>query len=357
MLSRPEETISIRADCARRWGAAGKVAGPATNEEPMETVDEFLIAERGYCDDESKLSVGLANIHAEVPDVEANKDKILRAASIFKERGVNICVFPEFCLSGYFWDEHADCLAYMKQAVAENHADWIERELQPLIGDDLEAIVLNNLTAAKKKDRFLNRTFAVGRDSDYLADENTYDKVFLPGIEKDHTESGRDDRLVLQTRHGRLGFTTCYDYLFSELLREYSMVEEVDAIVQIASWRAAGGRDYPGMNLRTDHYYGDLWDYVMPASSATNQIWTIACNAVGAHGVTGAPFWGGSGIWAPSGVCLIQASHVSEELVIVHNVDIEGAQKSEKDDFDYAFDFKQIYRPLEGGSTFTRDLA
>ncbi len=323
----------------------------------METVDEFRIAERSYSDDEAKLSVGLANIHAEVPDVEANKDKILRIASIFKERGVNVGVFPEFCLSGYFWEEREDCLAYMREAVAEKHVEWIASELQPLLGGDLETIVLNNLTAAKQKDRFLNRTFAVGRGSDYLADENTYDKVFLPGIEKEYTESGRDDRLVLKTRHGRLGFTTCYDYLFSELLREYSMVEKVDAIVQIASWRAAGARDYAGMNRRTDHYYGELWDYVMPAASATNQVWTIACNAVGGHGVSGVPFWGGSGIWAPSGICLIQASHVEEELVIVHNVDIEGAQESEKDDFDYAFDFKQIYRPLEDGSTFTRDLS
>jgi predicted amidohydrolase len=270
---------------------------------------------------------------------------------------VNVAVFPEFSLSGYFWDEHEDCLAYMKEAVTENQADWIESELQPLLGNGFEAILLNGLTAAEGKDRFLNRTFAVGRDPDYLADENTYDKVFLPGIEKDYTDSGRDDRLVLQTRHGRLGFTTCYDYLFSELLREYSMVEEVDAIVQIASWRAAGNRDYPGMNLRTDRYYGDLWDYVLPAASATNQVWTIACNAVGDHGVTGAPFWGGSGIWAPSGACLIQASHVREELVIVHNVDLKGAQESEKDDFDYAFDFKQIYRPLGDSGTFVRDLS
>jgi len=322
----------------------------------MKTVDEFLIAERSYCDDESKLSVGLANIHAEVPDVAANKDKILRAATIFKERGVNIAVFPELCLSGYFWDAREDCLAYMRDAVVENHAGWIERELQPLLGGDLEAIVLNGLTAGKEQERFLNRTFVVGRDLDYLVDANTYDKVFLPGIEKEYTESGRDDRLVLQTRHGRLGFSTCYDYLFSELLREYSMVEEVDAIVQIASWRAAGARDYPRMNLRTDHYYGELWDSVMAASSATNQIWTIACNAVGNHGVTGAPFWGGSGIWAPSGICLIQASHVNEELVIVLNVDVEGATESEKDDFDYAFDFKQIYRPVDAGSTFTRNL-
>jgi len=324
----------------------------------MDTTDEFTIVERSYSGDESKLSIGLANIHAEVPDIEANKDKIRRAASLFKERGVNIAIFPEFALSGYFWDEHDDCLAYMKEAVAEKHSDWIKRELQPLIGDGLEAIVLNNLTLAPEQgNRLLNRTFAVGREADYLADENTYDKVFIPGVEKDFTESGRDDRLVLQTRHGRLGFTTCYDYLFSELLREYSMVEEVDAIVQIASWRAAGRRDYPAMNLRTDHYYGELWDSVIPASSATNQVWTIACNAVGTHGVSGVPFWGGSGIWAPSGLCLIQASHVNEELVIVHNVDIQSAQESEKDDFDYAFDFKQIYRPLEGGSTFTRDVS
>ena len=323
----------------------------------MNQADGMLIAERTYCDDAAKLSVGLANIHAAVPDVEANKDKILRAVGIFKERGVNIAVFPEFCLSGYFWDDREDCLAYMREAAVEQHTAWIEDELQPLIGGDLEAIVLNNVTAGTSPDCFLNRTFVVGRDdTDYLADENTYDKVFLPGIEKQYTESGRDDRLVLNTRHGRLGFTTCYDYLFNELLREYALVEEVDAIVQVASWRAAGNRDYPGMNLRTDRYYGDLWDKVMAANSATNQIWTIACNAVGRHGVTGVPFWGGSGIWAPSGICLIQASHVNEELVIVHNVDVEGATDSEKDDFDYAFDFKEIYRQMEGG-TFTRDVS
>lgn len=322
----------------------------------MDSVDEFLIAERRCSDDDSMLSVGLANIHAAVPDVEANKDKILRVARIFAERGVNIAVFPEFCLSGYFWPERDDCLAYMRDALVENHTDWIEKELQPLLGDGFEAILLNGLTAAPTTDRFLNRTFAVGLGPDYLADESTYDKVFLPGIEKDYTVSGRDDRLVLTTRHGRLGFTTCYDYLFNELLREYSMAGEVDAIVQIASWRATGNRDYPGMNLRTDRYYGDLWDCVLPAASATNQIWTIACNAVGDHGVSGATFWGGSGIWAPSGICLIQASHTREELLIVHNVDLRGAQAAEQGDFDYGFDFTQIYRPLGDGTTFARDL-
>jgi predicted amidohydrolase len=38
---------------------------------------------------------------------------------------------------------------------------------------------------------------------------------------------------------GRFGFTTCYDYLFSHLLQEYSLRDKVDGIVQVASWRAA----------------------------------------------------------------------------------------------------------------------
>ena len=115
----------------------------------MEKIDEFLVAERTYCDDETKLSVGLANIHADVRDVDANKDKILRAVKIFKERGVNVAVFPEFCLSGYFWDEREDCLDHLGKAVTEANTDWIESELEPLLGDGLETILLNNLTAVQ----------------------------------------------------------------------------------------------------------------------------------------------------------------------------------------------------------------
>jgi len=173
----------------------------------VETVGEFLIAEREFSDDESKLSIGLANIHAEVPGIEANKDKILRAATTFKERGVNFAIFPEFCLSGYFWDQRGDCHAYMQEACTENHADWIENELKSLLDDQFRGVVLNNLRRAPG-DRFYNTTFVVAGDRDYLAEENAYDKVFLPGAEKDYTESGRDDRLVVESQFGRFGFTT-----------------------------------------------------------------------------------------------------------------------------------------------------
>jgi predicted amidohydrolase len=91
----------------------------------------------------------------------------------------------------------------------------------------------------------------------------------------------------------------------------------------------------------------------MSASSATNQVWTIACNAVGRHPISGASFWGGSGIWAPSGLPLIQASHISEQLLIVHNLDIAGGRQLERDDFDYAFDFLDVYKQVEGKKALT----
>jgi predicted amidohydrolase len=246
----------------------------------------------------------------------------------------------------------------MNEAVTENHRDWIDGKLKALLDNQFRMIILNNLTRGPAR-KFMNTTFLVtSLDFDYLAPEYSYYKVFLPGIEKRYTETGRDDRLDVQSKggFGRFGFTTCYDYLFNDLLREYAMADNVDAIIQIASWRAAALRDYPGMNVRTDLYYGELWDMVLASSSATNQVWTIACNAVGRHPVSGAAFWGGSGIWAPSGMRLIQASHFNEELLIVHNLDIRAERQVELDDFNYGIDFRAIYKPMDHGRVFTRDV-
>ncbi len=315
-------------------------------------IDGFQVVERTYSDDADQPSVGLANIHAVVPGIEENKAKIERAARIFRDMGVNVAIFPEFALSGYFWDDEPQCRAYMDRALTEHHLDWMTGALLPLCTGELRVIVLNNLTAGPAG-KYLNRTITVSPGvSDPLHPDHSYDKIFLPGIEKTYTASGADDRLVLDSAKQpiRVGFTTCYDYLFTELLRRYAFDDNVDAIIQMASWRAASSRDYPLMNVRTELYYGELWDSVLSASSAQNQVWTIACNAVGRHGITGAAFWGGSGVWAPSGMPLVQASHFNEELLIVHNLDIRGGRQFELDDFNYEFDFRQVYRSMEAGT-------
>ena len=314
---------------------------------------EFRITERYFSNDEDLPSIGIANIHSIVPDIEANKAKMLRAMEIFKEKGVNVAVFPELCLSGYFWEDEEECRRYMDQAVIENHVHWVDDNLKPLLDDKLRGIVFNNIRKGTGR-KYFNSTYVVSAIHDFLERGGRYDKIFLPQIERRYTESGKDDRLVVGARFGQVGFTTCYDILFSQLLVEYSKIDKVDVIIEIASWRAMAFRDYPGMNVGTDTYYGTLWDMLLPAVAATNQVWVIACNAVGRHEITGARFWGGSGLWAPSGLRLLQASHVNEELLVIHNVDITGQRKVEVDDFDYRLDFESIYRPVHGKRAFTR---
>ena len=314
-------------------------------------IDGFQVLERTYSNDETLPTVGHANIHAVMPGIEANKQKILDAVRVFSELGVNVAIFPEFALSGYFWDDEPACRAYMDQALTEEHLDWIDDDLRPLCGDELQAIVLNNLTSGPDG-KYRNRTMVISElVEDPLEADSSYDKVYLPGIEKLYTSSGTDDRLVLRGTRipATFGFTTCYDYLFVEELREYAFGDGVDAIIQVASWRAGANREYPLMNVRSDRYYGELWDMTMSASSAQNQVWTFAANAVGRHGVTGETFWGGSGVWAPSGICLVQASHHNDELLVVHNVDVVGARRFELDDFNYEFDFRQVHRQMSDG--------
>ena len=316
----------------------------------------FTIKERAFSKDDSNLSIGIANLHAVVPDIEANKDKMVRALEVFKAKKVNIAIFPEFCLSGYFWEDEPQCWRYMDKAVIENQKGWVDKTLRPFLDDDFRGIVFNTLRKGSG-DKFFNTNFVLSeahRYRNYRRRRVIYDKIFLPPLEKVYTESGKDDRLFIDSKFGRLGFTTCYDIMFSQLVLEYSEIDQVDAIIEIASWRSWARRDYPGMNVGSDTYFGDLWNMVIPAIAATNQIWIIACNAVGNHGITGAHFWGGSGLWAPSGLKLLQASNFFEELLVVHNLDIKGQITAEKDDLNYAFDFGSVYRRIHGKRTFTR---
>lgn len=316
----------------------------------------ITIRERAFAPSENSLSIGIANIQAVVPGIEENKKKLLEAMAVFKEKKVNMVVFPEFCLSGYFWENQQECRNYMNSAVIERHHDWIMNMLFPMLDDNLQYIVFNNIRkgSGNYHRKYLNSTYILNRTVDYTKEDYIYDKIMLPGIEKIYTRSGLDDRLVIDTKWGRFGFTTCYDYCFSQLLQEYSKIDKIDAVIQVASWRGTGKREYPTMNIHTDTYYGILWDILLSSRSATHQVWTIACNAVGTHTISGIKFWGGSGLWAPSGLNIAQASHFNEELLIIHNIDIKGQRKMEVDDYDYAIDFNKIYRHIQGKRTFTR---
>lgn len=199
----------------------------------------------------------------------------------------------------------------------------------------------------RKDGELYNSTFVLNGDIDYRREEYIYDKVFLPPIEHRYFRQGTDKRLTIETKWGRFGFLICYDLCFVELAKNYAFRDHVDAIVTMAHWRSEAVREYPRMNTMTDHYYGFLWDLMNSSKAAYNQVWSLAANAVGPHDVTGDYFWGGSGIWAPSGMGVIQASNITAELMLVHNLDIRGQRSRERDDYNYQIDFSRFYRRMK----------
>jgi predicted amidohydrolase len=325
------------------------------------------VSESWYSHDPNKISIGIANIKNYVSlegtaSIEKNKHKILSVIDEFKKYNVNMILFPEFSLTGYFWKDSDECWNYMREGLTNNQLEWLA-QVKSNLDDNLKFIIFNNirLNPDNPDGKFLNSTFVIQKDFDVTQLDSPknehsyiYDKTFLPGIEKIFTTSGRDDSLVLDTKWGRFGFTTCYDMCFVQLYQEYTMFDQVDAIIELASWRGTSTRNYPTMNIKNDHYYGFSWDLMASGQAAFNQIWMIACNAVGKQKRGDYEFWGGSGLWAPSGMNLFQGAHDAEELIVIHHVDIKGQTKFEHEDFHYQKDFFEIYQPIIDQRAYTR---
>lgn len=310
---------------------------------------------RSFSDDPGGLAIGIATLHAQVPDVEANKARIVAALKRMKQAGVNMALFPEFALTGYFWEEEQTCWPYMEAAVMEKQQDWVDNEIRPLLDDTLQYVLLNALRKNPAGGRkFLNSTFVISKNNDLFDEAFIYDKTFLPGIENTYSVSGKIDSLVLDTQWGRFGCITCYDLCFPRLLQEYAVYSRTDALLMLASWRGPALRDYALLNRRSDWYYGFQLGLMGAAMAALNQNWLLLSNAVGEHAVSGAVFAGASSVWAPSGITLVDTPPNEESLLVLKGLTIKQTHQEELQAFDYTTDFLKVYNKLPQLKAFSR---
>jgi predicted amidohydrolase len=306
------------------------------------------LVERNFSDKEDCPSILIANLNL-TSNVSTNLSRMEEVVQTAHEKGANILIFPELTITGYVWDEpdgHG-VIDLLEEGENEKIASTLKRIRESLRddGQGLEYVFYNNVR--RKNGDFYNSTFILSRSIDYRNEEYIYDKVFLPPIEQRYFRQGSDKRLTIETKWGRFGFLICYDLCFVELPKNYAFHDHVDAIITMADWRSEAFREYPNMNIMSDHYYGYLWDLMNASKAAYNQVWSLGANMVGRHAVTGDYFWGGSGIWAPSGMKIVQASNITEELILVKNLDIKGQRFQERDDFNYQIDFARFYTHLK----------
>ena len=319
------------------------------------------LIERDFSDKEECPSVLLANLRPSC-DVSANLARMEEVVQLAHRKRANLVVFPELFVTGYVWDEPDDPEDRTVQALLDegengNTTATLNRIRDGLVtdGSGPEYVFFNN--ARRKDGQRYNSTFVLHPGLDYASEAFIYDKIFLTPLEQRFFRQGSDKRLTIDTKWGRFGFLVCYDLCFVELARKYAFTDHVDAIVTMAHWRSEAVREYARMNVMTDHYYGYLWDIMNSSKAAYNQVWSLAANAVGPHEKDGCYFWGGSGVWAPSGMPVVQASNITPELILVRHIDLRGQRELEQDDFDYKIDFSRFYSEIreDGSSPQTLD--
>jgi len=292
-----------------------------------------MIVEKFFSENLENISIGIANINPKTKDPEGNKNSIIEALNQFSEKKVNLVIFPEYCLSGYFWENEKECRFYMEKACLDHLTDWLDEIVRLYINKTLQYIVFNGLIKNREdSNKYFNISFVLDQTGNYFDQDRTYKKTYLPRFEKDYISSGINDTLVLKTAWGKFGFLTCWDIYFPRLVQKLVNIKKVDALIVNAAWRKQGEREYKGLNIKEESYYKFLWNLISPALAFQNQVWVLAANAVGPHSLEGVDFCGGSGIWSPSGINMLKGSDIKEELLILHNIDMIHEVEVERND-------------------------
>jgi len=302
----------------------------------------MIVTEKYYSKNPENLTVGIANIGSKPGKIEQNKKKITAALDLFAKKKCNLVVFPEYCLSGYFWELEIQCRTYMNQkGCLDQLKGWLDMLIARYVNETLQYIVFNSpQKSGKTNGNYFNTTIVLDRGGRFLEPCRSYRKSFLPGMEKQYIIPIQGDTLVLDTMWGEFGFLTCYDICYPHLFHELAHIKSVDGIIVTAAWRKQGKREYKELKIREDNYYQAQWDIMTQALASQNQAWVIAANAVGPHSIEGLDYCGSSGVWAPSGINMIKASDSKEELLILHNIDITCEVNAEKKEFWFTDDFK-----------------
>lgn len=322
-----------------------------TGKEPgRHTTEDYRITDVIFCQDPGYPTFMLANINPRF-DVEYNLKRLEAITETAHRSGADILILPELVVSGYLWgssrdDEVSDQLkaARNQQPVVKATLDRISESLTDN-GNGLKMVFFGNARYDQRLNRLHDTAFVMAAGLDY--NSVFYDKIFLTPFEKLYFHRGTDQRLVIDTRWGRLGVVICYDMCFVELGKRYAFEDEADIIISLNAWRFEARREYPMLGIKMDNYYQYLWNLMHSAMAAHNQVWSIGANYCGVFDKSGGRFCGQSSIWSPSGIPLAKASADEEELLIIRNVDIRGHMRHQAiESFNYSLDFNEVYREI-----------
>ena len=243
-----------------------------------------------------KLRVGLAQSDSVLGDRTRNLERHRQWVERALSAGVELLVFPELSLTGYF----------LKDLVPEAALRLDGKEPADLkaLSTDMDLVV--GAVIEEPDHRFFNASLYLSQGE--LV--HIHRKVYLPtyGMFDEQRYLAPGDRFrAFSTRYGRAGMLVCEDiwHLSSAYLLSLQGVDLM--ICPSAS---------PGRGITTDERLGTAESYALVCRTYAQFLTTyfLYCNRVGYE--DGANFWGGSMVIAPNGDLLAQAEDADEALVV-----------------------------------------
>jgi len=243
-----------------------------------------------------QLQVGLAQMDCTLGDRQANLERHQRWVEKARQAGVQLLVFPELSLTGYF----------LKDLVPEIAITLEGPQMKEILGlsKDLDLVV--SAVIEEPDHRYFNASLYLSNGE--LA--HLHRKVYLPtyGMFDEQRYLAPGDRFrSFKTPFGRAGILICEDiwHLSSAYILS---LEGVDLIICPSA--------SPGRGVTTDERLGTAESYNLVCRTYAQFLTTffLYCNRVGFE--DGANFWGGSMVIGPNGDIIAQQEDADEALVL-----------------------------------------
>jgi predicted amidohydrolase len=243
------------------------------------------------------FTVGVAQIDPRLGDVAANLQLYEASLREAKGRGVDLLVFPELSLTGYFLKDMVSTVALAPDAVALRRLRALSKETVAFVAGVVEET---------PEFRFYNSAMLF--DGGEL--RHVHRKVYLPtyGLFDELRYLARGERVcAVDSRFGRMALLLCEDLWHPSTAYIAAMDRALTLIVPSASpiWGIERGE------LPENAGY---WQRLNVVTAESYGMFLVYANRVGFE--DGVGFWGGSEILAPSGEVLARAAYYEPDMIV-----------------------------------------
>jgi predicted amidohydrolase len=242
-----------------------------------------------------KFSVALAQISPTLGNLEKNMEKCERIIDQAIRDRIDLLIFPELTLTGYF----------IKDIVASVAITTDNPILEKLLAYSKRISIVIGAVEETPDFKFYNTAF-------YLEDGrivHAHRKVYLPtyGLFDEHRYLAAGNKIrAFDTKFGRMGILICED-LWHPTAVTITALDGAHYLIGISC--------SPGRGIEASDRLGSsiTWERLNRTYAQIYSLYVLYCNRTGFE--DGINFWGGSEIISPSGEQVIKALYIQEDFI------------------------------------------